>query len=67
MLFFDDDVFMERFVIERLLAVLNSEGCDFVGAFPAGLTFSDDVRPGQQRIELWEGLVQPASGLAMGS
>jgi hypothetical protein len=54
-------------VIQRLLAVLNSEGCDFVGAFRAGLNFSDDVRPDQQRIELWEGPVQPASGLAMGS
>ncbi|HEX2098220.1 MAG TPA: hypothetical protein VHF46_04105 [Rubrobacteraceae bacterium] len=67
MLFFDDDVFMEHFVIERLLTVLNSEGCDFVGAFRAGLNFSDDVRPDQQRIELWEGPVQPASGSAMGS
>jgi GT2 family glycosyltransferase len=58
-LFLDDDVFMEPFVVERLLSVLNSEGCGFVGAFPAGLTFSEDVRPDQQRIELWEGPVQP--------
>ena len=29
------------------------------GAFPAGLTFIDDVRPDQQKIELWEGPVRP--------
>ncbi len=58
-LFLDDDVFMEPFVVERLLSVLEAEGCGFVGAFPAGLTFADDVRPEQQKIEFWEGLVQP--------
>ncbi len=58
-LFLDDDVFMEPFVIERLLSVLEAEKCGFVGAFPAGLTFADDVRPGQQKIEVWKGPVQP--------
>jgi GT2 family glycosyltransferase len=58
-LFLDDDVFMEPFVIERLLSVLEAEGCGFVGAFPAGLTFVDDVRPDQQKIEPWEGPVRP--------
>ncbi len=58
-LFLDDDVFMEPFVVERLLSVLESEACGFVGAFPAGLTFIDDVRPAQQKIEFWEGPVQP--------
>ena len=58
-LFLDDDVFMEPPVIERLLSVLEAEKCGFVGAFPAGLTFAEDVRPDQQTIELWEGPVQP--------
>jgi GT2 family glycosyltransferase len=58
-LFLDDDVFMEPFVVERLLSVLEAEGCGFVGAFPAGLTFVDDVRPDQQKIEFWEGPVRP--------
>jgi GT2 family glycosyltransferase len=58
-LFLDDDVFMEPFVIERLLSVLEAEKCGFVGAFPAGLTFVDDVRPEQQKIELWKGPVRP--------
>jgi len=58
-LFLDDDVFMEPFVVERLLSVLEAEGCGFVGAFPAGLTFVEDARPDQQKIEPWEGPVQP--------
>jgi GT2 family glycosyltransferase len=58
-LFLDDDVFMEPFVVRRLLSVLEAEKCGFVGAFPAGLTFIDDVRPDQQKIELWEGPVEP--------
>ncbi|CAA9454703.1 MAG: hypothetical protein AVDCRST_MAG14-1424 [uncultured Rubrobacteraceae bacterium] len=58
-LFLDDDIFMEPSVIERLLSVLQTEDCGFAGAFPAGLTFVDDVRPDQQNIELWEGPVRP--------
>jgi len=59
-LFLDDDVFMEPFVVERLLSVLQAEKCGFVGAFPTGLTFIDDVRPDQQEVfEPWEGPVQP--------
>ena len=58
-LFLDDDIFMEPFVVEQLLSVLKTEDCGFAGAFPAGLTFVDDVRPDQQHIELWEGRVQP--------
>jgi len=58
-LFLDDDVFMEPSVIEHLLSVLQTEDCGFAGAFPAGLTFVDDVRPDQQNIELWEGPVRP--------
>jgi GT2 family glycosyltransferase len=58
-LFLDDDVFMEPFVVERLLTVLEAERCGFVGAFPAGLTFADDVRPEQQKMEPWDGPVRP--------
>ena len=58
-LFLDDDIFMEPWVLERLLCVLRTETCGFAGAFPAGLTFVKDVRPDQQNIELWEGPVQP--------
>lgn len=58
-LYLDDDVFMEPWVVERLYSVLREQQCAFVGAFPAGLTYRDDVRPQQQKIEYWEGRVQP--------
>ncbi len=58
-LYLDDDVLMEPDVIERLLGVLHDEDCGFVGAFPAGLSHRDDVRPQQQIIHPWKGRVQP--------
>lgn len=58
-LYLDDDVLMEPWVLERLLAVLQEQGCGFVGAFPAGLSHRDDVRPEQQLFEPWDGPVQP--------
>jgi glycosyltransferase involved in cell wall biosynthesis len=58
-LFLDDDILMEPPVVERLLSVLEGEQCGFVGAFPAGLTFRDDVRPEQQEMDLWHGPVRP--------
>lgn len=58
-LYLDDDVFMEPWVIEKLLEVLKSERCGFVGAFPAGLSHRDDVRPQQQVVEYWDGPVCP--------
>jgi GT2 family glycosyltransferase len=58
-LFVDDDVFLEPWVVGRLLQTLRQEQCGFVGAFPVGLSYIDDVRPQQQRIEYWQGPVQP--------
>jgi glycosyltransferase involved in cell wall biosynthesis len=58
-LYLDDDVFMEPWVVERLLSVLKTQHCGFVGAFPAGLSHHDDVRPQQQIIEYWDGPVTP--------
>lgn len=58
-LYLDDDVFMESWVVARLHEVLSEQQCAFVGAFPAGLSFRNDVRPAQQKIEYWEGRVQP--------
>ncbi len=58
-LYLDDDVFMEPWVVAQLHATLLAEGCGFVGAFPAGLSHRDDVRPEQQIVEFWEGPVQP--------
>ncbi len=58
-LYLDDDVFMEPWVVAQLLATLQSEECGFVGAFPAGLSHRDDVRPQQQILEYWDGPVRP--------
>jgi GT2 family glycosyltransferase len=57
-LYLDDDVFMEPWVVSRLLAVLKDERCGFVGAFPAGLSHLEDIRPDQQILELWDGRVE---------
>lgn len=58
-LYLDDDVFMEPWVLSKLHEVIKEQGCAFVGAFGAGLSFLDDSRPDQQAIEYWEGRVQP--------
>ncbi len=58
-LYLDDDVFMEPWVLARLLDVLDGQRCGFVGAFPNGLSFRGDVRPAQQKVDFWEGCVQP--------
>jgi GT2 family glycosyltransferase len=58
-LYLDDDVFMEPWVSQRLVDALLEQACGFVGAFPTGLSFRDDVRPEQERIEFWDGLVRP--------
>jgi glycosyltransferase involved in cell wall biosynthesis len=58
-LYLDDDVFMQPWVVGRLMDTIRSEQCAFVGAFPAGLSFRDDLRPDQQAIEIWDGPVAP--------
>jgi GT2 family glycosyltransferase len=58
-LYLDDDVLMEPWVLEMLLAILRDEGCAFVGAFPAGLSHRHDRRPEQQKIDYWQGPVCP--------
>ncbi|GCE45876.1 glycosyl transferase family 2 [Thermosporothrix hazakensis] len=58
-LYLDDDVFMEPWVLGKLLDMLKREQCAFVGAFPAGLSHREDVRPHQQIVEYWDGPVQP--------
>src|SRR5215210_6886324 len=58
-LYLDDDVLMESWVLERLLTILDDERCGFVGAFPAGLSHRDDRRPEQQAIDYWQGPLLP--------
>ncbi|HEU5439033.1 MAG TPA: glycosyltransferase family A protein [Ktedonobacterales bacterium] len=57
--FLDDDVLLDPPVLQRMLDVLRSEGCGFVGCAAAGLEYVGDLRPHQQHIERWEGPVTP--------
>ncbi|HZS76115.1 MAG TPA: glycosyltransferase family A protein [Ktedonobacteraceae bacterium] len=57
--FLDDDVLLDPPVMERMLSVLQEEGCGFVGCPATGLGYLHDVRPHQQHIELWTGPVRP--------
>jgi hypothetical protein len=45
--------------MRRMLTVLQTEKCGFVGCPATGLEYLDDVRPQQQEIELWHGPVRP--------
>jgi glycosyltransferase involved in cell wall biosynthesis len=58
-LFLDDDVVVEPTLVARLRRALDRAGCGFVGSAPIGLSFQDDVRPHEQRIEFWDDEVQP--------
>ncbi len=58
-LFIDDDLILEPWLIRNMLAALREEKIGFVGSAVIGLSFVNDVRPHQQAIEFWEGPVQP--------
>jgi GT2 family glycosyltransferase len=58
-LYLDDDVWMEPEVLNTMVATIENEQCGFVGAFPSGLSYRDDYRSHQQKIEFWEGPVEP--------
>jgi glycosyltransferase involved in cell wall biosynthesis len=58
-LFLDNDLILEPDVVERMLTAIKEEGCGFVGSAVIGLSFIDDVRPDEQKIEFWDGQVQP--------
>jgi glycosyltransferase involved in cell wall biosynthesis len=58
-LFLDDDLILESYVIANMVSAIQEEGCGFVGSALAGLTFIDDVRPHEQGIEFWDCPVGP--------
>jgi len=58
-LFLDDDLLLEPEVVDRMLRVIQEEGCGFVGCAPIGLSHVDDYRPHQHNLEVWEGPVRP--------
>lgn len=57
--FIDDDVLLDPAVLERMLSVIRSERCGFVGCAATGLGHLHDRRPHQQGIEVWQGPVRP--------
>lgn len=57
--YLDDDVLLDPLVLERMLRVIQHEGCGFVGCAATGLGYLGDVRPHQQHIECWAGSVTP--------
>ncbi len=57
--YLDDDVLLDPEVMSRMLMVLQEERCGFVGCPATGLQYLQDVRPHQQKIELWRGPVEP--------
>jgi hypothetical protein len=58
-LFLDDDVILEPGLVARLHAALLAQDCGFVGSAVHGLSYLGQERPAQERIEFWEGPVQP--------
>jgi glycosyltransferase involved in cell wall biosynthesis len=59
-LYLDDDLILESWVIENMLKAIQQQGCGFIGAAMIGLSYADDQRPEQQQIEFWEH-VEPES------
>src|SRR5690348_6253165 len=58
-LFLDDDVILEPDAIARLAASLEEEQCGFAGMGLIGLSYREDIREEEQRVEWWETRVQP--------
>lgn len=58
-LFLDDDVVLEPDLVQRLLKAIREQGCGFVGSALIGMSHAGDKRPHQQRIEFWDGPVEP--------
>jgi glycosyltransferase involved in cell wall biosynthesis len=58
-LFLDDDLILEKNVLENMLTVIQDQDCGFVGSAVIGLSFIDDDRPHEQAIEYWDHGVEP--------
>ncbi len=58
-LFLDDDLLLDSWVLEMMVGVIRKERCGFVGCAPIGLSYVNDFRPGEQQIEFWDGPVRP--------
>lgn len=58
-IFLDDDIVLEPYVVQILLRAIQEEKCGFVENAFIGLSFINDIRPHEQNIEFWETPVIP--------
>lgn len=58
-LFLDDDLILEPWVLGNMKKLLINQKCGFVGSAVIGLSYLDTYRPDEQQIELWENKVLP--------
>jgi GT2 family glycosyltransferase len=53
-IYLEDDVILEPYVVKNLLETIHKEQCGFVGNAVIGLSYINDIRPHEQKIEFWE-------------
>lgn len=53
-LFLDDDLILEPYVVQSMRKALESQQCGFVGSAVIGLSYLNVHRPHEQSIELWD-------------
>lgn len=58
-LFLDDDLILESYVVKMLLDVIEREQCGFVGQAVQGLSYIRDNRPQEEHIYFWKEKVLP--------
>ena len=58
-LFLDDDLILEKDVLERMASAIKKLKCGFVGQAPVGLSFLSDKRPKEQKVFFWRGRIHP--------
>ncbi|MES1024645.1 glycosyltransferase family A protein [Gloeocapsa sp. BRSZ] len=58
-LYLDDDVICESYVVHNLLTTIAEEKCGFVGNAFIGLSFLHDIRLHEQQIEFWDTPITP--------
>lgn len=52
-LFLDDDLILESFCLEGMVKVIEEENLGFVGRAAIGLSFLQNIRPDEQKVEWW--------------
>lgn len=58
-LFLDDDLILENYVLTNMINIIREQQCGFVGCAVIGLSYLNDFRPQEQKIEFWHEKVKP--------